>query len=144
MPKHVLAALFDQSRDCIKVIGADGRLDYMTPNGRLAMEVDDFSQLAGRYWWDLWPPESQHLIRKSVVDGAAGRSSTFEAFCPTAKGTPRWWEVSVTPIVNGETSRRSFPPRVTSPSVCANGNISRKSPSKCGIACAMPMPSALP
>ncbi len=103
MPKHVLAALFDQSRDCIKVIGADGRLDYMTPNGRLAMEVDDFSQLAGRYWWDLWPPESQHLIRKSVVDGAAGRSSTFEAFCPTAKGTPRWWEVSVTPIVNGET-----------------------------------------
>ena len=27
----------------------------------------------------------------------------FEAFCPTAKGSPRWWDVSVTPIRSDST-----------------------------------------
>ena len=102
IPYRVLTALFDQSRDCIKVIGADGRLDYMTPNGRAAMEVDDLAMIAGRYWWDLWPAESRDLIKDAVEQSAAGRSTTFEAFCPTAKGTPRWWEVNVSPILDDD------------------------------------------
>jgi two-component sensor histidine kinase len=27
-----------------------------------------------------------------------GRNFRFEAFCPTAKGAPRWWEVAVSPL----------------------------------------------
>lgn len=95
---EMLGAILDQSQDCIKVIGPTGRLDYMNRNGRCAMEIDDFAVVAGRNWWDLWPEDSQHLILDAIAKAREGQNSRFEAFCPTAKGTPRWWEVSVSPL----------------------------------------------
>ena len=35
--EKLLAAMLDQSADCIKVIGPDGTLDFMNRNGRCAM-----------------------------------------------------------------------------------------------------------
>lgn len=101
-PVELLGAVLDQSLDCIKVIGPDGRLDFMNRNGRCAMEIDDFALVAGRHWWELWPEESQHLIQDAVASAQRGESRRFEAFCPTGKGSPRWWEVSVSPL-NDET-----------------------------------------
>lgn len=51
----MLAAILDQSADCIKVIGPTGSLDFMNRNGRCAMGIDDFALVAGKDWWDLWP-----------------------------------------------------------------------------------------
>ena len=95
---EMLAAVLDQSVDCIKIIGPAGTLDFMNRNGRCAMEVDDFAAIAGKPWWELWPDESKPQVLNSVERARQGLSSQFEAFCPTAKGTPRWWEVSVAPI----------------------------------------------
>ena len=96
----MLGAILDQSLDCIKVIGPTGQLDFMNRNGRCAMEIDDFALVAGRNWWELWPEESRGLVRDAVRRAQAGESHRFEAFCPTAKGTPRWWEVAVSPLRN--------------------------------------------
>lgn len=95
---EMLGAILDQSLDCIKVIGPTGQLDFMNRNGRCAMEIDDFAMVAGKDWWDLWPEESRGLIRQAVDRARRGESDRFEAFCPTAKGSPRWWEVSVSPL----------------------------------------------
>ena len=97
---EMLAAVLDQSVDCIKVIGPTGALDFMNRNGRCAMEVDDFAAIAGKSWWELWPDESSPLVVDAVDRARQGKTSQFEAFCPTAKGTPRWWEVSVAPILD--------------------------------------------
>ena len=94
----VLAAILDQSADCIKVIGPTGSLDFMNRNGRCAMGIDDFALVAGKDWWDLWPADAQPLIRDAVSKAQAGEHSRFEAFCPTGKGEPRWWDVSVAPL----------------------------------------------
>lgn len=94
----MLAAVLDQSADCIKVIGPEGTLDFMNANGRCAMGIDDFAAVAGKYWWDLWPDESQSLVRDAVARAQNGDSSRFQAFCPTGKGEPRWWDVSVAPL----------------------------------------------
>ena len=91
----MLAAVLDQSADCIKVIGPEGTLDYMNRNGRCAMGIDDFNMVAGMRWWDLWPDESKHLVRNAVDTARETGMARFEAFCPTAKGEPRWWDVSV-------------------------------------------------
>lgn len=95
---ETLAALLDQSLDCIKLIGRDGAVHYMNRNGQCAMEVDDFSALAGRQWVDLWPAEARELISGALSDAAAGAPARFDAFCPTAKGAPRWWDVSVSQV----------------------------------------------
>ncbi|MEO6579747.1 MAG: PAS domain-containing protein [Sphingomicrobium sp.] len=94
----MLAAILDQSADCIKVIGPTGSLDFMNRNGRCAMGIDDFAMVAGKDWWDLWPEDAQPLIHDAVAKAQRGEHSRFEAFCPTAKGEPRWWDVSVAPL----------------------------------------------
>jgi len=94
----MLAAILDQSADCIKVIGPDGTLDFMNRNGRCAMGVDDFTAIAGKNWWDVWPADARPSIMSAIADAREGRHSRFQAFCPTAKGEPRWWDVSVAPL----------------------------------------------
>ena len=103
---EALGAILEQSHDCIKIIGPDGSLDFMNHNGRDAMQVDDFAALEGCHWGELWPEESAPLVRNAIAQAQAGESSSFEAYCPTAKGEPRWWHVSVAPLksVTGEVS----------------------------------------
>lgn len=97
-----LRSVLDASTDCIKVVEGDGRLSFMNANGQCAMEIDDFSAIAGADWASLWPAESRRQVTAAVESARAGRASRFEAFCPTAKGTPKWWDVSVAPIQPGQ------------------------------------------
>lgn len=98
VPDATLAAVLDQSVDCVKLIGIDGTILYMNRNGQCAMEIDDFCAIAGQPWASIWPDDARLLIVKSLVAAQAGNSSRFDAFCPTARGTPRWWDVSVSPV----------------------------------------------
>ncbi|MEO6224381.1 MAG: PAS domain-containing protein [Sphingomicrobium sp.] len=94
----VVLGLLDQSDDCIKVIGIDGSLQFMNCNGKKAMQVDDFCAIAGKPWPSLWPEDARPLLVDAMEEARAGRINRFEAFCPTAKGEPRWWEVTVSPV----------------------------------------------
>ena len=94
----VVLAVFDQSDDCIKLIDVDGKLQFMNCNGMQAMEVDDFGGISGQPWESLWPAETQGQVRDAIAEARTGNVSRFEAFCPTAKGEPRWWDVTVTPV----------------------------------------------
>ena len=96
--ERFLQSVLDASADCIKVIESDGALAYMNLNGQCAMEITDFSQVAGRRWDELWPEDGAPLVRRAMDLARAGESTRFEAFCPTSAGTPKWWEVSVAPI----------------------------------------------
>lgn len=94
-----LHSVLNASSDCIKVVEADGRLTYMNANGLCAMEIDDFSEVRDLPWWSLWPAEARDRVRQAMEAARSGQPARFEAFCPTAKGTPRWWDVSVAPVV---------------------------------------------
>ena len=93
-------SVFDASPDCIKLVAMDGSLEFMNANGMCAMEIDDFDTVRGAPWPALWPDTMQERVGESLRVAAAGGADRFEAFCPTAKGTPRWWEVSVTPVLD--------------------------------------------
>lgn len=94
----ILQTVLDQSQDFIKLISCTGDLEYMNANGRVLMEIDDLSGVLGRQWVELWPDESRDLIIQAVNDALEGRDSRFEAYCPTVRGKPRYWDVSVSPI----------------------------------------------
>ena len=91
-------SILDSSPDCIKLIALDGSLIYMNRNGMCAMEIGDFCGIEGKPWPSLWPEDAQNLLQSALEDAAIGETSDFEAFCPTALGTPRWWSVNVTPV----------------------------------------------
>lgn len=97
-----LASVLDQSMDCVKLVGLNGEVQYMNANGMRAMEIDSFSMIRGKAWADLWPEEARATIRASYGSAANGETVRFKAFCPTAKGSPRWWDVSVSGVVDAE------------------------------------------
>nr|WP_246351915.1 PAS domain-containing protein [Sphingobium subterraneum] len=97
---ETLAAVFDQSVDCVKLLGLDGSVQWMNGNGLCAMEIDNFDHLRGRPWASFWPQESQQTILAAMPDALSGRTVRFEAFCPTAKGNPRWWHVTVSRVTD--------------------------------------------
>lgn len=90
-----LASVLEQSPDCIKLVDINGALRWMNRNGACAMEIDDFAVFNGTPWADFWPGAAGDRIRDAYVNAAAGDAVRFDAFCPTAKGTPRWWNVSI-------------------------------------------------
>ncbi len=94
--------LFERSADCIKIIDLDGRLRELNPGAVQALELEDVSTLLGLPWASLWPSESQGIVAQSLASAVAGDRSQFGAFCPTAKGTPRWWDVVVYPVRNAQ------------------------------------------
>lgn len=95
---NMMIALLEQSQDCVKLMQPDGTLGFMNRNGRCSMEIDDFCAVEGTRWWEMWPAEAQPVVRQAVSQAAAGQDSRFEAFCPTAKGTAKWWDVTVSPV----------------------------------------------
>ncbi|WP_144095455.1 PAS domain-containing protein [Croceicoccus sediminis] len=96
--RELVWAILDQSPDCIKVLSLEGDLEYMNPNGRHAMQIDDFAAVAGRKLLKMWPEESRAALTGAIAEAAKGRKTRFEAYCPTAKGEDRWWEVYASPI----------------------------------------------
>ncbi|MHA6723898.1 PAS domain-containing hybrid sensor histidine kinase/response regulator [Sphingomonas sp. RS2018] len=98
--------LFESSADCVKMLDLDGRLQAMNLPGQCIMEIDDFATVTGREWATLWPEEMHGLIRTALDDARHGRTGRFYGFCPTAKGTPKWWDVQVSPVLGADGAPR--------------------------------------
>jgi len=92
------AQLFDNSPDCMKLLDADGHLLAVNRNGRLAMEIDDFGTVEGRSWLSLFPPESRDAVGAALAQAQRGGAGQASAFCPTRRGTPKWWQIVVSPL----------------------------------------------
>ncbi|GGX94705.1 PAS domain-containing hybrid sensor histidine kinase/response regulator [Pseudoduganella dura] len=101
LPLPTLATqLFESSPDCVKLLSSDGRVLSMNVNGQCAMEIDDFAAVAGATWKSFWPLEAQASIDAALAAAIGGGTGHFQAMCPTAKGTPKWWDVLVTVAAN--------------------------------------------
>ncbi|WP_445454532.1 PAS domain S-box protein [Flavobacterium sp. 25HG05S-40] len=90
--------VLENSSDCVKLIDIDGRIQYMNTNGLCLMEIDDFNLINNKFWSELWGIENQNLINETIEKVKEGQTVNFQAFCPTDKGNPKWWDVSVSPI----------------------------------------------
>ncbi|KQY30402.1 histidine kinase [Caulobacter sp. Root487D2Y] len=94
-------SIVEASRDCIRVISPEGFVEYMNTRGQALFEIEDFdSRNRSRYWPDLWPPESRTSVELALRTAMAGEAAAFRAPCPTAKGDPRWWDTTVSPILD--------------------------------------------
>lgn len=90
--------LFECSVDCVKVLDLEGRLLRMNHNGQSLMEIVDFDSLQGASWVDFWPEEARAVVSAEFAKACKGSTGHFSALCPTAAGTPKYWDVYLTPI----------------------------------------------
>ena len=95
-------SVVESSADCIKVLDLDGRLQFMNSIGLCAMEVDDFDRVRDHPWVEFWPEGNRPDIERAVASARNGSRERLVAFCPTLRGTPKWWDVCITPVLGCE------------------------------------------
>lgn len=95
-----MRSILESSNDCIKVLDLDGSLIFMNAGGQHVMEVDDFNTLRGCNWPDFWLAEGNAKAQHAVASAREGKIVHFEGEAPTAKGSMRYWEVVVSPILD--------------------------------------------
>ncbi|MEH2415941.1 PAS domain-containing protein [Nostoc sp.] len=92
--------ILDSSSDCIKVLSLDGRLLYMNTGGLCLMEIDDLDSYLNTEWLCLWSGSYRQQAEQALATAKTAEISIFRGYCPTVKGTPKWWEVVVSPILD--------------------------------------------
>ncbi|CAB3809295.1 Adaptive-response sensory-kinase SasA [Paraburkholderia ultramafica] len=94
--------IIESSSDCIQVLDLDGNLLFMSNCGQQLLEIDNIQSYLNTRWVDFWQSEDRPKISEAIAAARAGGIGKFQAFCPSAKGAPHWWEVITTPICNAD------------------------------------------
>jgi PAS domain S-box-containing protein len=90
--------IVESTHDCVKVLDLEGRLVYLTPKAQELLGICDLASFLQRPWIDLWQEPWKEMAAAAVESAKAGGRGEFQGFCPTFDGTPKWWDVVVTPI----------------------------------------------
>ena len=90
--------IVESSYDCIKVLDLDGNLLSMSEGGQRLLGITDITLYLNQSWIGFWKESDQPQVREAVAAGRAGNIGHFQAFCPSATGKPRWWDVIVSAI----------------------------------------------
>jgi PAS domain S-box-containing protein len=93
-------SIFENSPDCVKVLELDGTLHSINTNGLCILEIDDAALFVGKPWIDFWEGDEKESAYQAVELARKGKTANFEGFCKTAKGTLRYWDVSIAPILD--------------------------------------------
>jgi len=102
-----LETVLNASRDCIKVLSMDGELLFMNRGGLAVMEIDDFETVRGSAWQSFWKGDFHQAALDAVSLAKSGGTGQFTGLADTLRGSPRWWDVTVTPIFGGGGTRPS-------------------------------------
>ncbi|OUL27274.1 hypothetical protein BV378_11655 [Nostoc sp. RF31YmG] len=90
--------ILESSNDCIKVLTLEGQLLFINTGGTDLFEADDPTSLLNMNWVSFWQGEDYENALAAIAAAKVGDVGRFQGYCPTAKGTPKWWDVIVTPI----------------------------------------------
>jgi PAS domain S-box-containing protein len=94
--------IVESSTDCIKVLDVEGRLLSLNSHGQAIFEIDDLAPLLNHSWINFWQGADRQAAQQAVEQAKAGEKGRFQGYCPTQKGTPKWWDVVVAPIFNAQ------------------------------------------
>lgn len=98
---EIISCFYGSSEDCVKVIDTSGILMSFNPNGLKAMEIDDEKDVIGQEWLAFWGDSIRPKAAEALEKAKKGELARFESYCPTLKGTMKYWEVSIAPLHDG-------------------------------------------
>ena len=87
-------------RDCLKILGLDGRLLYVNPAGVAQLGAEDSRALVGRRWVEFWQEKDHEVVEQAMARARAGTIGRFQRPTRTLAGVMKWWDVAVMPIVD--------------------------------------------
>lgn len=98
--EELTRTIVDNSPDCIKLLDPSGRILFISAQGARTLELSGCSAAVGRCWPEFFPVEEKEKALLSLEQALGGETVRFTAYGPTAQGTPKWWDNTVT-LVRG-------------------------------------------
>lgn len=99
--EQFLSSIISASPDCIKVLDLNGTISFMSDGGRLIMEVPDAMVIDGTFWPDLWQDPTRSDVVAALELAKTGVAARFQGYGDTMGGNRRYWDVRVTPMLDG-------------------------------------------
>lgn len=91
------------SADCIKVLDLEGRLTYINASGCRLLEIESDAGLLSTAWTNFWEDDHKARAVEAIAAARGGKTpASYEAFAKTSRGTPKWWDVTVAPILGAD------------------------------------------
>jgi PAS domain S-box-containing protein len=97
-----LRGVLESSGDSIAVLDLNGQIEFMNEAGLRGMEADNISAIQDHPWTSVWEDDGATSAGEAMAAAMAGGTGRFTALARTLKGTPRWWDVQVTPIAGSD------------------------------------------
>jgi PAS domain S-box-containing protein len=96
--------VIESSSDCIKVLDLDGRLLSMSYGGQRMLELDDASIYLNSSFIDFWKGKEKEDCIEAISKAKQGDTGIFYGSLKTGKGTPKSFEIVVTPVKDSDGS----------------------------------------
>jgi hypothetical protein len=98
--EEFLSRMIESSNDCIKTIDLNGNLLSMSKGGQTLLEIEDVTAYINKSWVNFWKGQDYNDAIQAIEYAKNGKVGIFSGYCETEKGKPKWWEVSITPILD--------------------------------------------
>ncbi len=95
-------SIVESSPDCVKVLDLDGRVQMINRACCRAMDLSDLESCRDRPWPEFWEGDGKAAAERAIDAARQGAQGSFEAFCSSAGGERKCWEVIVTPIPDAQ------------------------------------------
>ena len=92
-------SIIKSSPDCIKVLDLNGALLSME-SGQQLLGIEDIQPFLNTSWIDFWEDEHRQAAHAAIEMARAGKIGNFVGFFRTFGGEPKWWDVTVSPILD--------------------------------------------
>ncbi len=95
-------SMIESSPDCIKVLDLAGNL-LSIQCGLDLLGIEDVRPYLYTSWIDFWEGEDRRAARAAVEqagEASGGKTANFVGYFRTLRGEPKWWDVSISPILN--------------------------------------------
>lgn len=98
--ERLYRGILESTSDAVIVLDPAGDVRLVNSAGLAAMELGSHEKVIGKHWTHVWRDESTKPVEIALGQAVDGNTSRFRASCATSKGTPKWWDVVVAPILN--------------------------------------------
>ncbi|NES95438.1 MAG: PAS domain S-box protein [Desertifilum sp. SIO1I2] len=90
--------IIESSDDCIKVLDLGGRILFINRGGQALLGIEEIAPFLNTSWIEFWQQGDRQTGMEAIARARAGEVSTFQGYCPTLNGEPRWWDHKISPL----------------------------------------------
>ncbi|MDP3352874.1 MAG: PAS domain S-box protein [Flavobacteriaceae bacterium] len=92
-------SIIDSSTDCIKTLDLEGKLQSLNLTGQHLLEIENLDKYLNLPYKNFWKGADFVAASDAISNALQGQFGSFKGFSPTMGGTPKWWDVSISPIL---------------------------------------------